>query len=52
MSSPEPIVNSEPPRDQGIPLDFQQIVDELRTQISDLSYQNTLLRLTIKQMQQ
>lgn len=38
------------PPDGGVSLDFQEIVDELRSQISDLNYQNTLLRLSLKKM--
>jgi len=56
MSHPDPSALSDSPpmssNQQGIPLDFQDIVDDLRTQISNLNYENTLLRLTVKQMQQ
>jgi hypothetical protein len=46
----QPPVPSEPPSG-GVPLEFDDIINELKTQLSDLNYQNTLLRLTIKQMQ-
>jgi hypothetical protein len=47
------IINGSPsPSKEGVAIDFQDVVDELRSEISDLSYQNMLLRLTVKQLQQ
>lgn len=40
-----------PPDGQGVSIDIQDVIDDMKSQISELNYQNMLLRLTIKKFQ-
>lgn len=47
-SSPDTaIINSEPPS-TAISVDMQDVIEDLNKQISELNYQNTILRLSLK----
>jgi hypothetical protein len=37
--------------DQGVSIDIQDVIDDMKNQISELNYQNMLLRLTLKKFQ-
>jgi hypothetical protein len=54
-TTPNPGFNSPdgftPPDGQGVSIDIQDVIDDMKSQISELNYQNMLLRLTIKKFQ-
>lgn len=47
MDGTPPIMNPEPPSN-SIPLDMQDVIEDLKQQLMEANYQNTLLRLTLK----